>query len=63
MHINTRVEELKQLWKITGCTVMLDGKDKSLLNILVNCSKGTRFIKFMDGSTYVIDATLLQVVG
>lgn len=34
-----------------------------LLNILVNCPKGTRFIKSMDASTYVIDTTLLQVVG
>lgn len=36
-----------------------DGKGKSILNFLVNCPRGTIFIKSIDASAYVKDAHLL----
>ena len=36
-----------------------DGKGRTLINFLVHCPRGTMFIKSIDGSTYVKDATLL----
>jgi hypothetical protein len=42
---------------------MLDGwidqKGNTLLNFLVNCLRGTMFIKFVDASTHVKNVTLL----
>jgi hypothetical protein len=34
-------------------------KDKTLLNFLVKCPKGTMFIKYVDASPHVKDTTLL----
>jgi hypothetical protein len=43
--------------------MMFDGwtnrKGRSLLNFLVHCPRGTMFIKSIDASTHVKDATLL----
>jgi len=43
--------------------MMLDGwtnpKCRTLLNFLVNCSKGTMFIKYVDASTNIKDTILL----
>jgi hypothetical protein len=36
-----------------------DGKGRSILNFLVNCPRGTMFIKSIDASAYVKDAQLL----
>jgi hypothetical protein len=45
------------------CIVMLDswtdGKEKSIINFLVNCPKGTMFTKFINAFAYVKDAQLL----
>ena len=42
---------------------MLDGstdqKGRSLINFLVNCLKGTMFMKFVDASAHIKDAQLL----
>jgi hypothetical protein len=58
-----RLAQLKETWKTTICTVMsdgwTDGKGKSILNFLVNCPKGTMFIKSVDASAYTKDAQLL----
>ena len=58
-----RLDELRQSWVATGCSVMsdgwTDGKGKSIINFLVNCPRGTIFIKFVDASPYVKDAHLL----
>jgi hypothetical protein len=58
-----RLGELRESWEITGCTVMsdswTDGKGRSILNFLVNCPRGTMFIKSIDASAYVKDAQLL----
>jgi hypothetical protein len=59
----SRLEELKASWEITGCTVMSDGwtdqKGRTLLNFLVNCPRGTMFIKSVDASAHIKDALLL----
>jgi hypothetical protein len=36
-----------------------DGKGRTLLNFLVHCPRGTMFLKSVDASAYVKDATLL----
>jgi hypothetical protein len=36
-----------------------DGKGRTLLNFLVHCPRGTMFLKSVDASTHVKDATLL----
>ena len=58
-----RLTQLKQSWENTGCTVMsdgwTDGKGRSILNFLVNCPKGTMFIKSVDASAYAKDAIRL----
>jgi hypothetical protein len=59
----SRLEELKGSWEITRCTMMLDGwmdqKGRTLLNFLVNCPKGTMFVKFVEASTHVKEESLL----
>jgi hypothetical protein len=59
----SRLEELKGSWEITGCTMMSDGwadqKGRTLLNFLVNCPKGAMFVKSVDASAHVKDASLL----
>jgi hypothetical protein len=61
--IKSRLPEFKQSWEISRCTVMSDGwidrKGMSLLNFLVHCPRGTMFIKSIDASTHMKDATLL----
>jgi hypothetical protein len=61
--INSRLAEFKQSWEISRCTMMYDGwtyrKGRSLLNFLVHCPRGIMFIKSVDASTHVKDATLL----
>jgi hypothetical protein len=53
---NESLEEHKAMWKITGCSIMVDGwADKenwSVLNFLVNSPKGTFFLKSVDLSEY-----------
>jgi hypothetical protein len=58
-----RLAQLRETWTTTGCIVMLDGwsdgKNRSILNFLFNCPKGTMFIKSVDASAYTKDAQLL----
>jgi hypothetical protein len=42
------LEEHRAMWKITGCTIMVDERDngyRTMLNLLVNSPKGTFFLK------------------
>ena len=40
-----RLDELRQSWAATGCSIMsdgwTDGKGRSIINFLVNCPRGT----------------------
>ena len=58
-----RLAQLKESWGTTRCIVMsdgwTDGKRRSILNFLVNCSKMTMFIKSVDASAYAKDAIRL----
>jgi hypothetical protein len=58
-----RLSQLRETWNTTGCTVMsdgqIDGKGRSILNFLVNCPKGTMFIKSVDASAYTKYVQLL----
>ncbi|KAM3737671.1 hypothetical protein ACB098_09G074200 [Castanea mollissima] len=57
VHTNDKMNSHKEEWARTGCSIMSDGwKDKShrsLINFLVNCSKGSMFIEFIDASSYM----------
>jgi len=59
----TRLEDFRASWVRTGCTVMsdgwTDGKGRTLLNFLVHCPRGTMFMKSVDASAHIKDATLL----
>jgi len=58
-----RLAQPRETWKNTRCTVMsdgwTDGKGRSILNFLVNCPKGTIFVKSVDASAYTKYAQLL----
>ncbi|XP_039688054.1 uncharacterized protein [Medicago truncatula] len=49
-----KIEKYREIWKTTGCTLMVDGWTdgvrRTLINILVYCPKGTIFIKSVDAS-------------
>eukprot|EP00253_Pinus_taeda_P021780 PITA_21780 len=65
--INSRLVELKKTWEVSGCIVMSDGwtdrKDRTLLNFLVHCPKGTMFIKSVNASTHIKDvATICELL-
>ncbi|XP_026417787.1 uncharacterized protein LOC113313258 [Papaver somniferum] len=61
------VENFRRFWADTGCTVMEDGwKDKinrSLINLLVDCPKGTVFLKSVDASDMVKTGEQVMVTG
>ncbi|KAI3876677.1 hypothetical protein MKW92_037783 [Papaver armeniacum] len=56
------VREFKVHWKNYGCTIMCDwwkdGRRRTLINFLVNCPKGTVFLKSIDGSAHSKTAEL-----
>jgi hypothetical protein len=58
-----RLAQLRETWKTTRCTMMsngwTDGKGRSILKFLVNCPKGTMFIKSVDAGAYTKYAQLL----
>ncbi|XP_076950168.1 uncharacterized protein LOC143623060 [Bidens hawaiensis] len=51
------VEEQKPEWSKYGCSIMSDGwanrKQRTLINFLVNSSKGTAFMESVDASSYM----------
>ncbi|KAL4638941.1 hypothetical protein ACB092_03G182200 [Castanea dentata] len=57
VHTNDKMNSHKEEWARAGCSIMSDGwKDKShrsLINFLVNCSKGSMFIESIDASSYM----------
>lgn len=59
-HVNKLMEDHKQDWEKYGCTIMCDGwtdrKNRTLINFLVNCPKGSMFIESIDASSYSHDA-------
>lgn len=53
---NKIVEEHKKEWEKVGCSVMCDGwkdkRERTLINFLVNCPKGSVFLESVDASDY-----------
>lgn len=51
------VGNFRDHWKTYGCSIMfdfwIDGKHRCLINFLVNCPKGTIFLKSIDASEHV----------
>ncbi|XP_058202971.1 uncharacterized protein LOC131317432 [Rhododendron vialii] len=62
-HVNKLMEEHKKDQEQYGCTLMSDGwtdrKNRTLMNLLVNSSRGTMFLKSMDASGIVKDAEMI----
>ena len=60
---NKFVDSFRPQWKKYGCSIMsdfwTDGKQRSLINFLVNCPTGTVFLKSIDASAYVHNANLI----
>ncbi|KAA0038083.1 uncharacterized protein E5676_scaffold237G001030 [Cucumis melo var. makuwa] len=56
---NELIKIHKAEWYKVGCTIMADGwtnrRNRTLINFLVNSSKGTMFIKSIDALSYVKD--------
>ncbi|KAI8568380.1 hypothetical protein RHMOL_Rhmol02G0194100 [Rhododendron molle] len=54
-NVNKQMEDHKQEREENGCTLMCDGwtdrKNRSLINFLVNCPKGSMFIESVDASS------------
>ena len=75
MSIDDYLKEFKISWAHTVCTIMsdgwTDGKNCTIINFLVACPRGTIFLRSVDASDKVKDATLLfellddiiQIVG
>jgi hypothetical protein len=61
--MNIRLEDLEKSWELTRCMVMsngwIDGKCRTLINLLIHCPRGTMFIESVDASTHVKDVALL----
>ncbi|XP_059667593.1 uncharacterized protein LOC132313007 isoform X2 [Cornus florida] len=56
-HTQNLMKVHEEDWVRNGCSIMVDvGKDKrerTIINFLVNCSKGTMFIESIDASSYI----------
>ncbi|CAM0909746.1 unnamed protein product [Alopecurus aequalis] len=61
-----RARELRQEWRASGCSVILDSwksqSGKSFVSVLVYCSKGMMFLRSMDVSAIVEDVDLLTAM-
>lgn len=61
--IDEYLVEFKDSWLKTGCSIMsngwTDGKNHTIINFLVSCPQGTMFLRSVDASDKVKDATLL----
>ncbi|KAI8568658.1 hypothetical protein RHMOL_Rhmol02G0217700 [Rhododendron molle] len=61
--INRMMEEHKKAWKEHGCSIMsdgwTDGKNRVLINFLVNSPAGTWFLKSVDASDTIKNADLM----
>ncbi|XP_020964006.1 uncharacterized protein LOC110265375 [Arachis ipaensis] len=57
------VESYRSAWKETGCTLIADGwtnqRQRTLINFLVYCKKGLCFVKSVDASSMVKNASSL----
>ncbi|KAM7502803.1 hypothetical protein LguiB_001707 [Lonicera macranthoides] len=61
--INIIYEEHKRAWKTYGCIIMsdgwTDGKNRALMNFLVNSPAGTFFLKYVDVSDRIKNGELI----
>ncbi|XP_026378610.1 uncharacterized protein LOC113273055 [Papaver somniferum] len=58
------VDTFREHWKRFGCSIMsdgcTDGKKRHLINFLVNCPKGSVFLKYVDASGRTNDADFIR---
>ncbi|XP_020680610.1 uncharacterized protein LOC110098209 [Dendrobium catenatum] len=57
------IESYRKIWKETGCTLITDGwtdiRNMTLINFLIYCPRGVSFLKSVDASDVIKDATTL----
>ncbi|GKV21392.1 hypothetical protein SLEP1_g31376 [Rubroshorea leprosula] len=57
------IDSYRKVWEETGCTIMGDGwqdqKNRQLINFLVYCPRGITFVRSVDASDVVKDASML----
>ncbi|KZV50712.1 hypothetical protein F511_19624 [Dorcoceras hygrometricum] len=57
------VSSYRSVWEERGCTIMADGwqdrSNRQLINFLVYCKRGTTFVRSIDASDIVKDATTI----
>ena len=62
----SRVDEIKRSWADTGCSILLDGwidaNDRTFVNILVDCPKGTVYLCSSDRPDCVENMDAIQNV-
>src|SRR5436189_6058990 len=55
-HTHELMKKHKEDWAQYGCSIMCDGwtdkRERTLLNFLVNCPRGTMFVESVDASEY-----------
>ena len=51
------MKEHKEEWALYGCSIMsncwTDRKNRSIINLVVNCTKGTMFVESFDASSII----------
>ena len=61
--VNLSLVEFRSSWAETRCTIMSDGwtdqRNRTLINFLVSCPKGTMFLKSVDASNKVKSIQLI----
>lgn len=61
--LNLVLAKFRTSWEETGCTIMsygwTDRRNKTLINFLLSCPKGTMFLKLVDASDKVKSAQLI----
>jgi len=61
--VQERVENIKRSWEQTGCSILLDcwtdQRGRSLISFLVDCPRGTIFLRSLDASDVVRDVDAL----
>eukprot|EP00253_Pinus_taeda_P033798 PITA_33798 len=61
--IDEYLAEYKDSWLKTCCSIMsdgwMDGKNRTIINLLISCPQGTMFFRLVDAFDKVKDATLL----
>jgi len=64
--IRKHIDEIKRSWTITGCCMLLDvwcdDANRTLMNVLVSCPKGTIYLRSVDVTIASQDTEAMEIV-